>query len=66
MIIGIAKLDSDLTAGTATSIEIYFHVSGAQAVPGVDDFGQGRYLESQMVQFPVRVFPSPAPTSAKQ
>src|SRR4029077_7533768 len=57
MIVGIAKLDGNLAAGTATSLEIDFHVSGAQTVAGADDFRQGRYFESEMVQFPVRVFP---------
>src|SRR6266436_8007093 len=57
MIVGVAKLDGNLTAGTATSLEIDLRAMRAQAVARMDDLGQGRELESEMVQFPVRVFP---------
>jgi hypothetical protein len=66
MIIGIATLHGDLATGASPAFEVDLRAVRTQAIAGADDLCQGRDLESEMVQFPVGVFPSPAPTNAKQ
>src|SRR5262249_12806662 len=55
MIIRVTKLHGDLATGTPPAFEVDLRAMRAQPVARVDDLCQGRDLESEMVQFAVRV-----------
>lgn len=54
VVVRVAKFHGDLAAGAPPAFKIDFSTVFAQAVAGVQNFGEGRNFEGKMVQFSMR------------
>ena len=55
MIVRIAKLHGDLTAGAPAAFKVDLSAAFTQAIARAKDFGERRHLESEVMQFSIRV-----------
>ncbi len=66
VVVRVAELDGDLTAGAAPSFKVDLGAVLLQPVAGAQHFAEGRDFEGEVMQFAMAFLPSPWPTRARQ
>ena len=55
MIVRVAKFDGDLATSTPSPFKVDLSAAFTQAIARAQDFGERRHLESEVMQFSIRV-----------